>query len=465
VSQSNRLTRQELTWLLAQEARSAARTLRRDVAVLSQAPPPMPVPNGDVTTINVESSLSALDDAVRMLASLHQGGGGARGHRGRFDLAALLCEVAPGARVHIAPGGGTEVIGDEADLRRMLQVLLSQTAGRQAPQGREAPDVRVERHGAEIRVSVSLGPDTMASTGPEHAWLSRMATRHGGRVELEGRQESLVFPAEIDQDKSEVDALRKELAEAQRQGEAYARELAAAFSAGEPAEMTPAAPSTIPPAVGSLRPMLALANAAAAGLRATVASAAKEMDSGALRSDPAALHEALQRRLAEVNETAADLARFGKVAADELPAHVDLAALARETVSDADARATRHGVQVQLEVPSRLEAFVRPTAVRALARALLDQGIAASSRGATVVLSMATAPGAVILTVDDAGASVPVASRHALVWRRVEPTSLGRPGGVHLVCAATLATHLDGLLELDDAPQGGCRTRVRVPVL
>src|SRR5690349_23478874 len=37
---TGRLTRQELGWLLAQEARGAAKILRQDVTLLSQPPPP-----------------------------------------------------------------------------------------------------------------------------------------------------------------------------------------------------------------------------------------------------------------------------------------------------------------------------------------------------------------------------------------------------------------------------------------
>src|SRR5262249_6172930 len=101
--QSERLTLQELTWLLTQEARSAAEKLRKGVAILA-APDPStsvhPAPS-------VEPELEALDDAMQTLASLHTGR--SRGQRGRIDLAALLYEVAPNARVSIEPGSGTEV--------------------------------------------------------------------------------------------------------------------------------------------------------------------------------------------------------------------------------------------------------------------------------------------------------------------------------------------------------------------
>src|SRR5580704_8651117 len=73
-----RLTRQELGWLLTQEAQGAAERLRRGVQVLKTKPPPPPVsPPDDESSppsqpgLGVEASLAALDDVMQMLSSLH----------------------------------------------------------------------------------------------------------------------------------------------------------------------------------------------------------------------------------------------------------------------------------------------------------------------------------------------------------------------------------------------------------
>jgi two-component system OmpR family sensor kinase len=99
-----KLTRQELGWLLTQEAQGAAERLRKGVSALTHAPPP---PGVDAS--GVDATLSALDDAMKMLANLHQRPVNVRGRRGRIDLASMLWEVAPEARVSIEPGSGTEV--------------------------------------------------------------------------------------------------------------------------------------------------------------------------------------------------------------------------------------------------------------------------------------------------------------------------------------------------------------------
>ena len=248
-----RLTRQELGWLLTQEAQGAAERLRRGVQVLKTKPPPPPSqpPEEEPSSppsqpaLGVEASLAALDDVMQMLSSLHAKPAAGRGRRGRIDIASLIWEVAPEARVAIEPGSGTEVFCDEGEIRRMLHVLLGHGSGL-------GSSVTIKRDGDEVRVAVALGPDSSATAETERAWLSRMAIRYGGRYELEGGLESLTLPAGDASARDENDALRKELDEARKQGEAYARELAAVFAQGE--ELASAASqSSFPPAV-SLAP-------------------------------------------------------------------------------------------------------------------------------------------------------------------------------------------------------------------
>ena len=224
---SDRLTRQELTWLLTQEARSAAEKLRKGVAVLVHTRDPRPDERaGAERGARARRARRRHEDARH---APHRGT--TRGRRGRIDLAALLWEVAPNARVSIEPGSGTEVFGDESELRRMLQVLVGSTNFRELGfRDGDARALHPARRGATSASSVMLGPDSSANAETERAWLSRMATRYGGRLELEGATESILLPADGATDQREVADLRRELEAAQRQGEAYARELAAVFS-------------------------------------------------------------------------------------------------------------------------------------------------------------------------------------------------------------------------------------------
>ena len=223
----DRLTRQELSWLLAQEARGAAKALREGVAQRGVAAPAV-VEIQEAPA--VETNLDALDDAISRLSEL-QMGQASKARRGRIDLAALLCEIVPNARIAMETGSGTEVFGEESELRRMLHVLASSTNSDPASAETTRTDLSIRREGDWVRIAVDLGPDSSATAELERRWLSRMATRHGGRLELEGGKETLILPA--DRATEEVAELRKELEQAQQLGEAYARELAAVFTSSD----------------------------------------------------------------------------------------------------------------------------------------------------------------------------------------------------------------------------------------
>jgi hypothetical protein len=454
------LTRHELSWLLTQEARAAAQTLRKGVAALSHHPPEI-ITETVTSPAEIESSLDALDDAMRTLASLNARVE-PRGVRGRVDLAALVCEVAPNARVRLAPGSGTEVYGDEKDLRRMIQILTGQTSGLSA--SAEAPEISSAREGDEVRVSAGLGPETLDAGRTERAWLSRMAVRYGGRLELEGGQESLVLPAEGVAERNEVAALRKELEAAQQQGEAYARELAAVFAAGDTAENASVAPSTIPPPSSTLQPLSAFAAALAAQLRPILAGLAREIDqAGARPADTARLLEVTQLSHNQLQETLSDLNRLVKISADEFPELVNVRQLVHEVVEESYARSNRRGIELIEELPERLDAVVARTCFRTLVRLLIDHGIAATPRDGKVKIRLGYDGGRLWVEIEDAGASVPTGARDALIWRRIDPATLGRPRGVHLMSATAILSHLHGSLSLGDGAEGGTRTVARVP--
>ncbi|HXN30711.1 MAG TPA: sensor histidine kinase [Polyangiaceae bacterium] len=461
-----RLTRQELGWLLTQEAQGAAERLRKGVSALTQAPPP---PGADPS--GVDATLSVLDDTMKMLSSLHARPVGLRGRRGRIDLASLLWEVAPEARVSIEPGSGTEVFGDEAELRRMLHVMLGHGSS-------SGSAVTIKGDGDEVVVGVMLGPDSSATSETERAWLARMAVRYGGRYELDGSMEVLGLPAEGIESRGDLAKLRKELDEARKQGEAYARELAAVWAAGD----EPIAPSTYPPpatpALDRVGAIARLSGGIAASLRAMLSPAARELadlrtQTGPRKSSPdldATARgevderlETIRRRLLSVQEFVAELAAVGEGDALEPAREVDLVEMVRGEVRILEARALRAGVEVRVrtvpdEPRARVISRVAPRLAAVLARELVAYAIAATPRGSGVVVTVVAGAargddqglGARIV-VDDAGTILPGSARRALLALEVEPGTFGRPSSVSLFVAAELAAALGALLELSDA--------------
>lgn len=462
-----RLTRQELGWLLTQEAQGAAERLRKGVTALTQAPPP---PGVDAS--GVDATLSALDDTMKMLESLHARPVSVRGRRGRIDLASLLWEVAPEARVSIEPGSGTEVLGDEAELRRILHVMLGHGSS-------AGSAITIRREADEVVVGVVLGPDSSASAETERAWLARMAIRYGGRYELEGSMEVLALPADGVEARDDLAKLRKELDEARKQGEAYARELAAVWASGD----EPMVPSTYPPpanpASDRVGTIVRLAGGVAASLRAMLSPVAREIAelrpaAGPRKSSPdlevAARDlderlESIRRKLLSVQEFVSELAAVGESDALEPPREVDLVEVVRGEARALEARAQRAGVEVRIrtvpdEPNARVVSRVAPRLIGILAHELVSYAIAATPRGSGVVLTVVAggraggptgeAIGARII-IDDAGTILPASARRPLLALEVEPGTFGRPSSVALFVAAEVAAAQGALLELGDA--------------
>ncbi len=464
-----RLTRQELGWLLTQEAHGAAERLRTGVSALTVAPP------ARLDTSGVDATLSALDDTMKMLSSLHAHPVSSHGRRGRIDLAALLWEVAPEARVSIEPGSGTEVLGDEAELRRMLHVMLGHESG----SGRA---VVIRRDGDEVVFGVVLGPDTSATAETERAWLARMALRYGGRYELEGSMELLALPAEGVEARDDLAKLRTELEEARKQGELYARELAAVLATGEespshstyPPPATPAADrhATIARFAGgvaaSLRAMLSPVGRDLSELRASISPRKSSPDlEFVARGDLEERLEGIRRRLLIVQDLVGELSAVGETDPHELRREVDLRDVLRGEINALEARAARAGVEVRVRPPpdgpdTPVSARVAPRVAAILFRELLGHAIAATQRGSAVIVTVLTPDashedlgrlglGASVL-VDDGGTILPAAARRALLSLEVEPGTFGRPSSVGLFIAAEMASAQGALLELGDAP-------------
>jgi two-component system OmpR family sensor kinase len=520
-----RLTRQELGWLLTQEAQGAAERLRVGVQVLrsSGLPPPMPGTGTGIPTTpiisdaavsgglvgltsppksggggeaHVEQSLDALDDVMRMLSSLHSkpvsGLGTAapssgRGRRGRIDLAALLWEVAPSAPVSIEPGSGTEVFGDEQELRRMLHVLVGHGSG-------SGDQVTIKREAEDIRIAVVLGPDSSSTADTERAWLARMAIRYGGRHELDGGTEALVLPAGGAADKVEREQLIKELDEARKQGEAYARELAQVFAHGEESN----SPSTFPPmplgrSSDKLTALTRLAGGLASELRGMllpIARAVQEMgtseasdqprrhpsipppsgSSGSVAAAAAASDpiDTIRRRLLPLQELVAALGSVGEIDVGELFAEVDLNDAIKSAHRALSQRAERDHVTLVVDAEEIVRVRVGPRALAVLVRELVRHAVEATPPGGTVTIA-AVPPGTdhpdlgPRLVIDDGGPALPAAAHRPFVALEVDPKTYGRSTSVPLYLAVEIASTIGALLELSDAPGGGLRVVVTFP--
>lgn len=453
----DRLTRQELGWLLMQEARGTARALRNEVGQLKtgdrqsdEAPP-------------VDSMLDALDGAIEMMSALEAPAGPALGHgkdrRGRIDIAALLFDLAPNAKISIEPGAGTEVFGVETELRRVLDLLVCQSGS----DTKSSPGIEVRRDGDWVIVSVAIGPEGLSTRDLEHRWLNRMAARHGGRVEFAGNVTRLCLPADSSSGQQEILQLRKELEQAQQLGAVYARELAEAFAV-----------SAVPvPIVADIKPPSALALKV---LISTSASLLRTLRSNtdALRQDAIKIARALGEshdlvtslnlRLMVYGEVITDLERVSRVSPEDPPHAVDLAPLLRETVDAADGRARRHDVRLFQRCNAGVRIRSRPQILSLLMRALIDQAVLSTPRDGRVEVSVSPIGGdGVAVSFIDDGPVVPEATRGALLLGEVDPATIGRPAALSWITAGACAMTLGLDVHVGETTEHRSEVRFTLP--
>lgn len=503
-----RLTRTELSWLLTQEAKAAAEKLRKGVGLTTPPPssgaippPPgsstsghssVPAPSHSISTFpttpapppaatlgpvavtfanedtgGVEGVLNRLDETMNVLASLY--GNQPKGRRGRIDVAALLWEIAPEARVQIEMGNGLDVIGDEQELRRMLHVLMA-LGGDPAAQGAVA--VSVKREDDDIRVAVELGPDKSQSFDAETQWLSRMATRYGGNFFLEGNCHTLVLRASEEQ--REVEELRKELAAAQAQGEAYARELAAVMSSRSeppPPMFPPQGGSSSAPPNDGLGQLVGMARSLVTDVRGILAAIGRDMAPlrergrwGEHDAEIAEVAASVGRHVTAASEVVSDLARLAGCPLFELPAPCGVLDLLRDVVKAEQLRATRHGVQISLDAPASSTDDVLPVgSVHILFQELLDSAISVSPADTKVHVTLTESAAGLVVTFDDSGPSLSTKAKSGALSRDFDALVQERAAALPLIAAFAIASHLRATVALEDSPRGGARVRVTFP--
>jgi signal transduction histidine kinase len=281
-----------------------------------------------------------------------------------------------------------------------------------------------------------------------------MATRHGGWIELEGGTQSIFLQADGASDKREVTELRKELVQAQKLGEAYARELAAMLASGDLKSELPPLPDGQGAAVFELLRSLSCV------LERRLKSVADSLraDAALGSSNPEQLASSVSRRAASVQEIATELGIIADCPLEETTTAVDVAAVVRDAVLGSESRAGKQGVTVSVDVPEALRLKTKKGAFGVLVRMLLMHAVAATPRAGSVVVSCFRTEIGVALRVEDGGPAVPEAARDAMLRQGADSSGSGRPGGITLLAASVTAARLGAMLELRQGPRGGAET-------
>jgi signal transduction histidine kinase len=281
--------------------------------------------------------------------------------------------------------------------------------------------------------------------------------------------QTLTLPADVDLHRREVENLKKELAAAQAQGEAYARELAAVLrtdtmpvGARNPSSIGSASQQA--PSGDSLATLVAAMRGVGGEIRGILSSIGRDI--APLRDregDVAEIAASVGRHVTAASEIVADLGRLGACPVGELPRHSDLADLVRDVVRDDAVRAARHEVRVVVEAPENAYEVVPVGAFTVLVHALLDHAISASPAGSQVLITVLDEPAGIVVSFDDAGPPFPATAKSGFLSREFEVIAQGRPTGVSLMAAHTIAAHIRMPLDIEDGPHGGARMKLTVP--
>jgi len=134
-------------------------------------------------------------------------------------------------------------------------------------------------------------------------------------------------------------------------------------------------------------------------------------------------------------------------------------------LADVAGDARRQGAEVTVAAPAQLDLEVRPQALKRCLANLVEN---ARRYGGRIWIGAAQRAGAVEITVDDDGPGIPKAMREEVFkpFRRLDESRNLDTGGVGLglAIARDVARGHGGDILLQDAPTGGLRAVVRLPV-
>jgi signal transduction histidine kinase len=158
-------------------------------------------------------------------------------------------------------------------------------------------------------------------------------------------------------------------------------------------------------------------------------------------------------RLGKLATQLLDLTRLESGAVELTVTLADLGVLARAVVGEFGPAFAQHGSQARLEVPAQpVRAICDGERVAQLLRILIDNALAHTPSGTTVVISTAsTEGGGAVLSVRDSGPGIP----EELIGRVFEPfysADGARGAGLGLAIARELAVHMNATLEIESAP-------------
>ncbi len=171
--------------------------------------------------------------------------------------------------------------------------------------------------------------------------------------------------------------------------------------------------------------------------------------------------EAMQAEVEEMSGLVDEYLAFARGAQGEAPVETDVARLLAEVVEEA----RLEGGRIELETRGDMIAELRPRALKRSVANLVDN---ARRYAEHTRIEASRSADAILITVDDDGPGIPEAERQEVFrpFRRLDQSRNPDTGGVGLglaIARDTIRSH-GGDVTLEEAPEGGLRARVRLPV-
>jgi len=241
-------------------------------------------------------------------------------------------------------------------------------------------------------------------------------------------------------------------------------------------------PSEITPLVNALNGLLARLGAALQAQRAFVADAAHELrspltalklqlDLVRLAPDDSAREEALRElaagmdRVHHLLEQLLALARAEPGGAEAKFGEGDLAEVARQAAADTVPLASARGTDLELDAAQPVAVRGDLAALRILARNLIDNAVRYAGAAGRVRAAVLVDAGQALLRIDDSGPGIPPDERGRVFDRFYRRDSGDTTGsGLGLAIVRAIADRHGARIDLADAPLGGLRVDVRLPL-
>ena len=185
----------------------------------------------------------------------------------------------------------------------------------------------------------------------------------------------------------------------------------------------------------------------------------------ALRADYTARISRNAKSLSVLVEDLLDFARFQRVGFLATLRPVDLSDLVPNVVDQMSS--VLDGRPVVLDVEPNVIAIADNHAVERILVNLLSNAANYTPEGSEVTVELERGDAVASLSISDRGPGIPVSEREKifeLFYRSRQSAANTRGIGIGLALARELASHLAGTIEVDEAPGGGARFRVALPL-